>query len=351
MRRRLLAMAAPVLLGAATAGEAQPMRDFDMFLGSAAAGGGQLKLAHDFCQAVLVTPGLSAGGVTRHTSTQPGFNALASDRSGDIYVLRDATPVSVQLTSIDPGVSVKLGSALLVAPGETALVGNAPNLHVHPEWRLELPDGEGGAFHVEFKLVTGSPRYAESPPYRFTLTTDPAARDLCNSGEAPPPPGSGTTDHLLPGRLLMLKGSPANPARKSMRLEFTGGFNAAGIDPTASGGLLRLLTNAGDTFEGRYDLPAARWKPIRKRGAVTGYRFSDPRGPVRRVVLSYTAGVKAVGGGSALKQSIAQSPNPVDVWLAIGGTRACVRFGGTVTFKPGKLFKATTAPPPDLCAP
>lgn len=347
--RRLLILAV-FLLGTAAA-QAQ-VRDFDMLLGSSAPGGGTLKLAHDFCQAILVTPGLQAGGVTRHTSTQPGFNELLLERPGDIYPLRESTPISIRIINIDPGVSLKVGSALLAAPGETALVGNAPNLHVHPEWRLELADGQGGSFHVEFVLVTGSPRYGESPSYRFTLTTDPAARQLCNDGGGGVPPlDAGPVDHLLPGELLLLEGSPVNPARKSMRLRFPGPFDAAaGVDPTASGGRLRVLSNAG-SFEGRYDLPAERWKPIRKRGAVVGWRFSNRRGPIRRMVVSSGGAITVLAAGSSLQQAIGQNPDPIDIWLAIGGTRACVRFGGAVTFKPGKSFKAVGAPPPDVCAP
>lgn len=349
--RRPSTILAALLLGAVPAA-GQPARDFDMFLGSSAPGGGALKLAHDFCAAVLVTPGLSAGGITRHTATQPGFNELVTERPGDIYPLRESTPMSLRLTSIDPGVSIKVGSTLLAAPGDAALIGNAPNLHVHPEWRLELPDGQGGSFHVEFALVTGSPRYTESPPYRFTLTTDPGARDLCNGGGGEPPPAAGTVDRLLPGGLLVLKGSPANPAKKSMRLRFSGAFDpAAGIAPTVTGGRLRVLSNTGGTFEGRYDLPAGRWKPIRRRGTLAGWRFADPRGPVRRVVVSGTGDVTVVAAGPALQQSIALRPDPIDVWLLLGGSRACVRFGGAITFTPGKLFKAVGAPPPDLCAP
>jgi hypothetical protein len=112
-----------------------------------------------------------------------------------------------------------------------------------------------------------------------------------------------------------------------------------------------LLSNVGDTFEGRYDLPSGGWRALRKHGVVVGYRYADRRGPVRRVVVKFGQGVTALGAGAGLSQAIGQRPDPVDVALTLGATRACLRFGGAVTFKPGKLFKATGAPAPDLCAP
>jgi hypothetical protein len=342
-----LLVAVVVVLLASAAG-AQPI-DIDMFIGSSAPGSGRLEIAYRFCRPVLVTPSVSAGGVTRWTATQPGFNALAQSRPGSIYVLQDNTPVEVELTAVDAGVTLKVGSALLDAPGAAALIGNAPNLHLHPEWRLLLPDGQHGEYHVELKLRTGARGYGDSTAYEFAIVTDPPAVDPCAGGTTTTTLPVTQADHLVSGALLRLRSAPTNPARKTMLLAFSA-FDAGGVDPTATGGQLRVLSNVGSGFEGRYELPATGWRPLRRRGAIRGYRYVDRHGPIRSVKLENGA-VRVAGRGIGLAHTLAADPSPVDVALALGTQRACLRFGGTTTFKGGRTFKAENAPPPDTCAP
>ena len=72
-------------------------------------------------------------------------------------------------------------------------------------------------------------------------------------------------------------------------------------------------------------------------------------GPIRTVDLA--GGKLRIGGkGAALAQTLATDPQPVRIVLVIGSTRSCVEFGGTTTFKAGKLFTSHGAPAPTACA-
>ena len=119
---------------------------------------------------------------------------------------------------------------------------------------------------------------------------------------------------------------------------------AAG-DPTQTGGSLRVSTSAGDAFGTSYPLPASRWKPI---GKGKGYRFKDPAGPIKSVVVKPGKVAKAIGKGSGLGHTLAANPDPVTVLLAVGTQRDCMSFAGG-KFVAGKKYLATNDPPPAAC--
>jgi hypothetical protein len=168
----------------------------DLIIGSSADGAGSLRAAFDFSRRVLVTPSVSLGGITVHTATDPGFDAFVSDDAAGGYFALDAgTVVRVEIAALDADVSLKVEATTLDAPGESALLGTMPALHVHPEWRLILPDGVLASRRVSFRLVSPAGPYAPSDVYVLTVTNDPA------------PP---TTTTTLPGTpTTTLAGPPA----------------------------------------------------------------------------------------------------------------------------------------------
>ncbi len=148
------------------------------------------------------------------------------------------------------------------------------------------------------------------------------------------PPGSGQP---VAGTKLLLKANPSKPAKKALVLVAKDAGLAAG-DPTQTGGSLRVSTSAGDGFDTSYSLPASRWKPI---GKGKGYRFKDPAGPIKSVVVK----PGKVGG---LGHTLAANPDPVTVLLAVGTQRDCMSFAGG-KFVAGKKYLATNDPPPAAC--
>jgi len=155
------------------------------------------------------------------------------------------------------------------------------------------------------------------------------------------PPGSGQP---VAGTKLLLKANPSKPAKKALVLVAKDAGLVAG-DPTQTGGSLRVSTSAGDGFDTNYPLPASRWKRI---GKGKTYRFKDPAGPIKSVVVKPGKVAKAIGKGSGLGHTLAANPDPVTVLLAVGAQRDCMSFAGG-KFVAGKKYLATNDPPPAAC--
>lgn len=119
-------------------------------------------------------------------------------------------------------------------------------------------------------------------------------------------------------------------------------------DPLLNGGAVRVRTTAGDVFDVEKLLPASGWRTIGKPEAPRGYRFVS-KGAIRSVVIKTGGVLRIVGSGADLPLSLQADPNPVAVDVTIGGQRYCMRFGGDVSFRPGKRFAARTAPAPAQC--
>jgi hypothetical protein len=165
---------------------AAAQHDGDILVG--AAPGGQLATAYDFTQRVVVSAGPSFGGVTIWSGTDPGIDLLVDPEDG-LAPLTVGTELALELTAVEADVSVKIGDAILDAPGASALLGVAPAVHVHPEWRLVLPDGALATRAVSFRLISSSAAVSASVVYTALVTNDPT----------PPPTNTTTTTSLAPG--------------------------------------------------------------------------------------------------------------------------------------------------------
>lgn len=151
----------------------------DMALASTADGGGALTIEFDFGTVIPVTFLTELGGTSVYTATEPGFDALETDEPDEgLWVLDDATQVSVEITALDPGkTAMNLNGTLLDTVGESVVLGTqgaaSPNdLHHHPELQLLLmmAPGEYGEGTISFKLTTTSGSYTESESYTLKLS-------------------------------------------------------------------------------------------------------------------------------------------------------------------------------------
>lgn len=125
-------------------------------------------------------------------------------------------------------------------------------------------------------------------------------------------------------------------------------------DPVLHGARLRLGSSFGDSFEGIYELPAASWKYVKRRGVTTGFKYADknrtaPAGPVKTVVIDVGKTLKVTARGAAIVASLRADPAPVYAQLEVGPLSSCVQFGGTTRHAVGKSFTARKAPPPRTC--
>lgn len=144
-------------------------RDFDMFLGASASGSGTLAIDYDFGTEVAAPLSLTANGTNLFVAVDPGFNPILTDEPG-FFALAEGTEIAIEVTAVDPGVSMKLNGEILEAPGDSAVLGTMPDVHVHPEWQVALPeDAALETRTITFKATSSSSGYFESDEYTLIL--------------------------------------------------------------------------------------------------------------------------------------------------------------------------------------
>ena len=163
-------------------------QELELSIYSTAAGGGALVV--DGVLESRVTPRLRffPGGICPYSSINPGFVTPTLDRAAEgLYALAPGTGVSFVAVAIDDAASVKIGGTVVDLAGESAPLGTASGLHVHPEWQVQAPQGEIGAYAVTFTLTTTSARYDASPPYTLLLSNAAAASPSPTAQRSEPP--------------------------------------------------------------------------------------------------------------------------------------------------------------------
>ncbi len=383
LRRACLRVAA---LALASAGPALAQHSGDMLVGQVPEDGNRLAILYDFASRVAVSCSFGAcqgAPVTDslYSTTDPGWDAVVH-ATGGVAPLPDGTPVVVEITAIDPGVSLRIGPTTLNAPGQSRTLGVFPSIHVHPSWQLTLPGVEQTERAVSFKLTTSAAGYAESVVYTAVLsnTTTTTSSTIAGSTSTtttfdgistttstlvPGPstttttggPRSPTTSTTLPPRGDLLRGASlvlrTGRARATLTVVSRDPNLTLGDDPTLHGAALRLAGASGG-FDAVHVLPTRNWRAIRRRGAVVGWRYADPKGtagPLRSLTLRAGKRLELSARGAALGVDLASDPVAVTVTLVVGAHRWCLRFGGRISWKPGASFAARGASPPPVCAP
>lgn len=198
------------------------------------------------------------------------------------------------------------------------------------------------------QLAAGSPQNNTAGAGVLPCST-PATTTTTLPGGGPSP-----VDTPLTGSVLKLVDN-ANAAKRRLLVVgrdpavTLGAGNDSADDPTQVGAVLAVQTvRGGQTVQTTYELPASGWKRLGK-GANKGYKFRGTRA-IRSALVRDGKLVKFVGKGDGLGHALAEDPSPVGVKFVMGGTRQCMRFGGTPKFKAGKRFTANNAAPPSDCA-
>jgi len=151
---------------------------------------------------------------------------------------------------------------------------------------------------------------------------------------------------LLSGKRLLLRANSAAAAGKRLRLVSLNEaslVSTASNDPIAStlGGSVRVFTTAGDAFDTTYPLPLAQWQYIGQPAQGLGYKYTNPSGPITRVVFRSQRRLTVVGKGSSLGHTLATNPDPVVVVVTVGARNYCMNFGGTASFLTDRRYRAT----------
>lgn len=154
----------------------------EVVFGSSANGGGALVTEYDadhehldFDTCLGGEGDQCIGGVAIFSGDSPGFERLDESLPDEsFYVLVDGTTVSLQIISIDDGLSLRKDGATADAPGETLLLGTIPELdHTHVEYVVTVPGGTvDWQKQVTIILTAAGDTYTASEPR--TLTFRPA---------------------------------------------------------------------------------------------------------------------------------------------------------------------------------
>ena len=110
------------------------------------------------------------GGTLLYTSVNPGLSAIGeSEADESLYTLADATTVTLEVTAIAEGFSLRLGETVADGVGDTIELGTTPDFHADLEAQLALPGGGevSGTYAVSFK-VSGN-GYTESEPLTISF--------------------------------------------------------------------------------------------------------------------------------------------------------------------------------------
>lgn len=176
MRRRAKLLGMGTLLALLAVRDRAAAQHVDASIYSTADGSGQLVTDYDFGSKNHVFESFCVAGFCLYGSTNPGFVTPTSDvPASALFALDAGTQVALEIVTIASGASVKVGATVLDAPGESASLGTATGVHVHPEWQVTVPQGTSGDFAVSFRLrrTAGGPAYATSPTYVLVLTNAP----------------------------------------------------------------------------------------------------------------------------------------------------------------------------------
>ena len=149
-------------------------QDIDAFIYSDQPGGGALvSSGYDFSVPNPIFLSFCAGGVCLYTTSDPGFRTPDVDQPGDsLFTLAGGTDVRFEIVAIDEAASVQVGGVILDAPGESASLGSATAVHIHPLFQAVVPGGETGQYPIAFKFTGAG--YGDSPTYELLLSNEPA---------------------------------------------------------------------------------------------------------------------------------------------------------------------------------
>jgi hypothetical protein len=168
-----------------------------MQIWSTADGGGALAVQWDFTQKAQTVESFCAPDQSSclYSNIDPGFMAPTEAVAGSgYYRLVDGATVSVEVVLADAGLSMNVNGQKLYQPGDTALLGTMPTIHVHPSWQLVVPGGQFGDYHISYRLKSGSAVYTDSAVYDLVVTNVQPTPDDSTPTPTPspePPPCDG----------------------------------------------------------------------------------------------------------------------------------------------------------------
>jgi len=276
--------------------------------------------------------------------------------------LSDGSPAAPETRVTDDTAGWQDHASVAVEPGGGFVVA----------WRGEAHDlGEDDVFARHFTRV-GTPlgeqvrvnEWTAGPQFSTTVAVSPAGDFVVGwqSGSHYEnefgPDGDDSSISLrrlvVPAPMVPISGKRLVLRAEKLRFESRDaaladvGDGEGDADPRAVGGHVRLF---GDTFDVTHELPANGWRRLPDEHGWE-YRSEGEAGPLRRLRIRFGTVLRVKARGTGLGYDLTSDPGAVEAMVSVGakGPRWCARFGGTRTFRGGKVLKASGAPAPASCS-
>ena len=154
----------------------------ELFVASSQENGGSLVLHPEFGTGEAIPAFLSdclggsddqcTGGTQVFTTVNPGIEPLAeSEPDESLYALAADTPVTLEITAIDAGLTMHLGDTTLDSAGDSVLLGSAPDFHADMQAQIAAATGTPvKPYGVTFKVTTTAGAYTASSTLSLSFT-------------------------------------------------------------------------------------------------------------------------------------------------------------------------------------
>lgn len=114
-----------------------------------------------------------AGGMRLFTAVNPGLSPLTtSEADHGRHTIGAGVPVTLEVTAISEGLTLRLGEVALDSVGDEVLLGETPDFHADIETQLLAPGGgePHGTYSVSLRVTTTADGYEASEPITITFT-------------------------------------------------------------------------------------------------------------------------------------------------------------------------------------
>jgi len=115
------------------------------------------------------------GGTLLYSAVNPGISPIEESEPGEsLYALADGTTVTLEVTALDEGLSLRLGDQTLDGVGDAVDLGTTPEFHADLLAQLALDhDAEPQDFYsVSLKLTTSSSGYTASAVFTLRFAAE-----------------------------------------------------------------------------------------------------------------------------------------------------------------------------------
>lgn len=140
--------------------------------------------------AVFKNDGVCFTEACLYSTVNPGI-ITPSSSFGTYDPVQSGTLIRMEIVEIDPAVTIKVGAATLDAPGESASLGTASSIHIHPSYQVVVPENQLGEYPVRFRFVADS-GHGPSPVYELRLSNQASATPTPTPTATPTPAPTAT---------------------------------------------------------------------------------------------------------------------------------------------------------------